>query len=370
MGRLGRSAVVALSLVMGFTARISTAQDYQSNATTGSTGVTLGTPIFPDRGGRGYGNSNQIYRENSDRDWDGLSNRYSDGQSGGYDYSRKPNDELPCPPGHDDLPLPTARASIWGHDRNKPFTVDYIFLPRSDVDDPSTDMMMHEIGLTYMFRIPFGDRWLFTFRPFFDIMFLSGPGGAAGPQVPEQLYKVAVDIQADFKINEVFGVMIGLTPGFWTDFNSVSGDDFRLPVRILGTARLNEQLYVAAGLLYTDNIRRNLLPTGGVIWDFADKWRLELMYPRSRIVYKFHEELQFYGVVERAGDTWNIRENGINEDFEYRDVRISIGAQVDVWERASFFVETGVAIARKLRFDVQPERDVSSSFVLRTGVKF
>lgn len=274
-------------------------------------------------------------------------------------------DELPPPV---ELPPPGAHAEIAAV-RERPFVVDYIYLGESDVDFPATDVRMSELGMSYQARLPLHERFQLTLRPFFDVMFLKGPGGPT-PILPPQLYKVAIDLQGDIPITARFGLSLGITPGMWTDFDRVNGSDFRLPARALVTARVNDRLAVAAGVLYTDNIRRNLLPAVGLFWSITDRTRLELLFPRSRVVYKIHEEWEVYAAAERGGDTYNISAVNQDENFEYRDYRVMLGTQIDAFERFSFFAEAGVAFARKFRFDIQPEANIDSTFLVRVGTRF
>lgn len=283
--------------------------------------------------------------------------------------------ELPVP-GGDPLPLPTPAVPRVGGPSlvrrpadDQRFAVDYVYLATADVEDPATDVTFHEIGMVYTHRWPIGPRFRMTFRPLFDVLFLDGPRGP-GVDLPEELYKVAIDVQGDFQITETLGISLGITPGFWSDFQSASGDDFRLPARVLGTYQVGNALKIAAGAVYTDNIRRNILPAGGVIWQIDDRLKLEALLPRSRLVYNLHSEWAIYAVVERSDTTWDIKTVYGEEQFEYRDWRVMLGTQVDTFERFSFFVEVGAAFDRRFRFDIQPTMDIDDDFVLRTGIRF
>lgn len=278
-------------------------------------------------------------------------------------------DELP-PPLDQGLPLPSYHKinRLQGGKPN-PLTVDYIFIGRAGMDSPATNVKMSEIGVLYEHHWPYRDRFLFTFRPVADILFLSGPGGDA-PELPPQLYKIALDIQADVQITPRLGLSLGVTPGLWTDFMRVTGDDIRIPARLLGTAALWDGLFIAGGVVWTDNFYRNVLPGIGVIWDVNDRTRLELLWPRSKIGYRITEEFELYGIFERGGNTYNIRANEIDEDFQYRDLRLMLGVKSDHWSRVSLFAEAGVAFDRKMRFEVQPDFDVKRAFLFRVGARF
>ncbi len=102
-----------------------------------------------------------------------------------------------------------------------------------------------------------------------------------------------------------------------------------------------------------------------------DAWRLELLFPRSRLVFKPNDRFQAYGLVERGGDTWHIREfPGVDEQFEYRDIRLMGGVQIPLFERMQLFGEVGASINRQFRFEVQPGRKVGDALVVRAGLRF
>lgn len=310
------------------------------------------------------------------REWDAAGYRdgtrpHSESMTYFHDVARS-YDELPPP--QEDLPLPRyERLARMEREHPKPFTIDMVFIGRSGVEDPATNVKMFDVGMMYQFRIPLFDRFLFTIRPMGDVLFLSGPGGTA-PVLPEQLYKTAFDFQFDFRINDTWGISLGATPGLWTDFIVVDGSSFRLPARALATYRFSDTLFIAGGLYYTDNFYRNLWPAIGVIWDVYPKTRLELVFPRGRAIYNITDQWNVYGVFERGGDTYSIRTElptgFTNEKFQYRDYRFMLGTEVTAWERVAMLVELGVAFDRLFRFEYQSQWDINAGFLVRAGVRF
>lgn len=276
------------------------------------------------------------------------------------------------PPTGEELPVPDFARLDQGPPASqfsRPLHVHYTLIGRAGVDGPATAVKMNQIGVNYQMRFAGAGRFSWGVKPFFDVLFLSGPV-SEDPILPAQLYKVGADVQADYAFNEQWGIAGGISPGFWTDFASLSGDDIRIPTRLMVTYRPMNNLRLVGGLIYTDNFRNNLLPFIGGSWDVTDRWTVELLGPRFRAIYKLHEELQFYGAFERGGDTYNLRTRGQDEDFEYRDFRVMLGTQVDIWQPASLFAEVGFAFDRRFRFEIQTERNINTAFVLRAGARF
>jgi hypothetical protein len=281
-------------------------------------------------------------------------------------------DELPAPV--EELPVPRyERLARMEGEHPKPWTFDMVFIPQSNMDEPSTNVEMFQVGGTFAARIPFYERFLFTVKPVGNVLFLAGPGGPA-PVLPPQLYTTAIDLQLDYRLNEKWGFSLGFTPGLWTDYVRVESDSFRFPCRVLATYRWSDTLFFAGGIIYTDNYYRNLYPGIGVIWDFMERSRLELLFPRSRYVYSLMDSWQVYFAVERGGDTYAITtvltDDIVNEKMQYRDYRIMLGTEVSVWTRATILAEVGWVFYRKFRLEDQPDRDIDSQFIVRAGVRF
>ena len=293
------------------------------------------------------------------------------GGGGGERYTAFQFDDSLPPP---DLGLPAPGYDAIGRGgiaprQTQPFGFDYTFLSSADVEGPDGDLAMHQANIFFEGHLPLGENFLVTLRPTADALFLSGPTGL-DPAFPETLYQVYLDAQFDWRLTDRVGLTVAVTPGLWTDFSSVGGDDFRLPARVFLTFRFSEDLFVAAGVVYTDNIRRNLLPGVGLLWRINERWKVELLYPRSRLVYIWHENLHFYFVAQRGGTTYAIDEILGEEQIEYRDLRFLGGVEFSGWDRATWFVEAGAATLRKFRFERQRDVDIDTSFLVRAGVRF
>lgn len=282
----------------------------------------------------------------------------------------------------EDLPAPDPMTPLPSYGRlsrdlapkPKPFAVDAVFMSNARMRGYDTYVRMSQVGFNYQARFPIRERGFFTIRPLADILFLDGPGDPF--VLPAQLYKVAFDFQTDFQFNDQLGLSVGTTPGLWTDFVKLENDAFRMPFRVLGTIRAADNIFFAGGILYTDNIRRNLFPAGGVIWEASDKLRIELLFPRTRFVYKVFDFLEVYFVGEGYGGTWSIRTNIAgnlyNDEVLYHDYRLMFGTQVDYFQRVSLFVELGGVVDRRFVFSnlLQPNTNVNDAFILRCGVRF
>jgi hypothetical protein len=273
-------------------------------------------------------------------------------------------DELPAGPACDTPPSQYAAPP------NRPFRLDYTYLGPAGVNNNAGgDIHMNELGVRYQFKTPVGDYFTLRATPMFDVLFLTGPS-MGDPDLPPQVYKIAVDLEGSIPIGDRYSVVLGLTPGIWSDLHEIHGNDFRLPARALLAYKVNDALYVSGGLLYTANYYHALLPTFGFIWDVNDRVRAELIWPKGRVIYKLHDDIQFYGALEGGGDTWEIHQDDQTGRFQYRDLRFYVGSEISTWKRASFFVETGLAFNRRVRVSFEEDRNLGTAYFLRLGTKF
>jgi hypothetical protein len=246
--------------------------------------------------------------------------------------------------------------------------VDYTLLGRGGVRAPNGGaLLMQEFSGRWQMKMPLGPSASLRLQPFANITFLNGPGGTA-LQLPSQLYKLAVDAEYDYRVGENWQLSFAVTPGFWTDLNTLAG--FRLPARVLAAYRVHEGLYFGAGLIYTANYYRALLPTVGILWDISDRLRLEMVAPRGRLIYMLHEDIQFYTGLEGGGDTYTIKSLGERAQFQYRDLRFLVGGEFAATKRASLLLEAGYAFNRRIRVDNQEDRNLSNGLFARIGARF
>ena len=55
-------------------------------------------------------------------------------------------------------------------------------------------------------------------------------------------------------------------------------------------------------------------------------WRLELLFPRTRVIRRLEDGLVVYGVFGLQGETYAVRSADMNDLMQYRDVRLGLGA--------------------------------------------
>ncbi len=247
-------------------------------------------------------------------------------------------------------------------------TVDFWAITQEHLSHSPSDLTQSQLTLAYDFRYPLGPL-TFGARPQLDIMFLSGPS-PPGPDLPPQAYGLSIALEGEFRVNDRFSVRAVVQPGIWTDFDHVTGNAFRVPAQVVGAFGVSRNLTLIGGVMYTAQPSLSLLPVVGAIWMPAPAWHLQLLFPQSRVTYHFEDGLNVYGVLGLQGETYSVRVDGSSDLFEYRDLRLGVGAEWDPLARLHLFFEAGVALWRHIDLSNEGSINVNSGLYLRVGGRF
>jgi hypothetical protein len=262
------------------------------------------------------------------------------------------------------LPPPAGSPAV----DTPPLLFDYWAIGQQHLVHSPSQITMSEMSIGYDFRYPIGPFTLGA-RPQFEVMFLSGPT-APGPNLPPQTYGLSVALEAEYRLNQQFSMRAMITPGLYTDFNTVNGHAFRLPAQLIGDYALSPRLVLVGGVMYTAQPSMSILPVAGAVWTPRDEWRLELLFPQTRVIRHLPEGLDVYGTFGLQGETYAIRQLGENDVMQYRDVRLGLGAEWNTPLRLHIFIEAGVALFRRLDLENQPSSNIDSGLYLRVGGQF
>jgi hypothetical protein len=200
-------------------------------------------------------------------------------------------------------------------------------------------------------------------------MFLSGPT-PPGPNLPPQVYGLSVALEAEFRVDQRFSIRAQTQPGIFTDFDHVNGNSFRIPTQVTGAFALSNDLILVGGVMYTAQPSLAVLPVAGVIWCPAPPWRLQLMFPQTRVIYHVEDGLNVYGVLGLQGETYSVRVDGFSDLLQYRDVRLGFGAEWATPIKLHLFLEAGLAFWRRLDLTNAGNSDVNSGLYIRVGGRF
>jgi hypothetical protein len=249
-----------------------------------------------------------------------------------------------------------------------PLLVDFWAIGQHHVGSTPSNLAMSELSIAYDFRYPIGPVTLGA-RPLFEVMFLSGPT-PPGPDLPPQVYALAVALEGEFRIDQRFSIRASITPGIYTDFHNVSIHAFRLPAELVAAYALTPEVVLVGGVMYTAQPSLSVLPVAGVVWTPEPQWRLELLFPRTRVIHHFLDGLNVYGTIGLYGETFAVHDPILGNDlYQYRDVRLGFGAEWDTRVRLHLFFEAGLSFWRRLEVE-GVGTSVDPGVYLRVGGRF
>jgi hypothetical protein len=236
------------------------------------------------------------------------------------------------------------------------------------------------LGVTYLktsttVAVPLGSfQNLLLVTPGFEVGLIDA---ASTVDIPNQLYHADVDFMWRKELTERWGAMIGVTPGYSSDFQSSTG---AIRIRGRGFATwewVPDQLTLLVGAVYLDRNDLPLLPGVGLTWTPTPDWRLELMFPRPKLAYRIefvpgeHEQwVHLSGHL--GGRTWAVeRIGGGADELTLRDFGLTLG-----WERivdggGGVFAEVGWSFGREMEYESVPfTQSFDDAVFLRGGITF
>jgi hypothetical protein len=209
------------------------------------------------------------------------------------------------------------------------------------------------------------------------------PGIAAhtlnGPlttDLPPSLYDAWLELRWLKKLNDRWLLDLVITPSYFTDFENKSVDAFRLPGRAIALWNATDELQLAFGFIYFDREDLKAFPAAGLIWTPNDDYKVELLFPRPRVMRKLSEDdcqtRWIYAGGEFGGGSWAInRTDGTGDIVTYSVLRFLVGYEVKKKDGFSPRVEAGYLFNRSIEYKSGVgDYDPDSAIMLRFGGSF
>ena len=217
-------------------------------------------------------------------------------------------------------------------------------------------------------RIPF-----LSLTPNYQVTFLNGPDQT---DVPGTLHRASLTFMGFLPISKKWVGQAIVTPGIATDYDNMSSQAFRTTGMAFLIYMPSPQLQWMFGVIYLDREDVSLLPAAGLTWNPDERTRLELIFPRPRImkkIYDYGDRSQWYYLAaEFGGGSWAVeRTSGANDVVTLRDYRLLAGMEYKMPEDRSWYWEVGLVLGREIEYvsgigDYRQDPTV----ILRTGITF
>jgi hypothetical protein len=214
--------------------------------------------------------------------------------------------------------------------------------------------------------------WPTLLTPGFGIHMFDGPTTS---DVPSTVYDLYLDIRWMKQLTPGVGIELGLTPGWYSDFQQSDGDAFRMGARAVGAFTCTPEIQAVAGLAFLDRFDVSILPVGGVIWMPSPDRRYELLIPRPKAAWRLDEGCEFgrwvYIAGEFGGGMWAIeRANGREDQMVYRDYRLVLGLERTTCDGLYTRIEAGYVFGRKIEYNSGRENELDPTLMVRGEVAF
>jgi hypothetical protein len=258
-------------------------------------------------------------------------------------------------------------------------SLQYLWGSRADLDDvPGTSMAQHEVGMLAQYPIYGTDESRLTtgvrFR--WNLFDFDGPGLLGEDTL--DLYRVQIPLNYWHSFNDQWKLWASVEPGLFSDFESVTSDDFATSALLVAAYEWRPEWTVSFGGYYSRDLGDDgVLPVLGVIWRPNPHWNLSATFPRFRIAYAPDDRMFFDVTLRPGGSGWNIEtEDGRELDLEYKSWRISLGVERIISERFGklyAFGEVGTGLGQELILEDDGhevfDTDMGAIATLSTGLR-
>jgi len=200
------------------------------------------------------------------------------------------------------------------------------------------------------------------------VHFISGP---VQTDLPPRVYDFSVGFPYHGVIGDAWSYDLTFRMGWYSDFEGSAREGIRFPSHAVVYRRTSDWWQWALGLEYLDRDDVALLPVFGALWTPSEDWRIEAVFPKPLIAYRFGGRRWTYLASEMGGGTWDIeRVWGAEDVFTYRDFRLLLGVQ-GPGEGHDRIFEIGYVFSRHLEYrSGSPDFKPPDTILLRSVFRY
>lgn len=212
-----------------------------------------------------------------------------------------------------------------------------------------------------------------TLAPSFQVDFLNGP---TRTDLPPQLFNLGVELRMAKPLTERTSYELAVRPAVFSDFEAGGSAAARVTGRGIGFYTWSQQTQLVFGLVFLGRKDVPLLPVIGVIHIPRGDWRLELVFPRPRILklISHDNEKEKWGYLsgEFGGGSWAVARPGRPNDVAtLSDLRLILGFENRYANGRSWYFEVGLVFDRQLEFETGPgDFDPDTTGMIRAGIVY
>lgn len=233
------------------------------------------------------------------------------------------------------------------------------------------DLGITDLDTRLTLYFPYVEGLLIT--PGFSAHALNGP---VSTDLPATLYDNWLEFRWLKKWNDRWSSDIAISPSLYTDYDNLSSDAFRITGRAIALYTASPEWQWAFGAIYLDREDIKAMPAAGAIWTPNEDYKVELLFPRPRIMRKLASDEDrtrwAYLGGEFGGNTYAIERPGMVRDVvTYSVLRMYLGYEVKRTRGFSPRIELGWSFNRSLEYQSGiGDMDLPSTAMLRIGCGF
>ena len=192
-----------------------------------------------------------------------------------------------------------------------------------------------------------------------------------GLDLPQQVGALAADVQWVHRWMNGLAVQVEAWPGFYSDFEDLSGEDVFVPFEVAGVYAVNVNLAALAGARIYPDFDQTLVPHAGLRYALGNNLLLDLFYPDSRITFSPNETCDLYaGLGFRNYLEYQLEEGDPRNRLLLDEDRVYVGIDKAVSDQLQVMLQVGQVFNREIDFDSGTEAggDVGDALFVRVGL--
>ena len=211
-----------------------------------------------------------------------------------------------------------------------------------------------------------------TMAPGVALHLWDGPGTL---DLPPRVYDLYLDLAWRFYNRDGFGIAGGITPGFYGDIEQFDGNMFQLTGWLLGDWTLSDEWSLVGGLAYVRQLQSHLLPIGGAIWRPTPDLRMDLVFPRPRLAWRWFQapdrDVWLYLAGIFGGGAWSVESGaGTSVLVQYSDLRLTFGAEIAHLRGRVAAIEAGYVFSRDISVESVSLATPNSTVFLQASLSY
>lgn len=198
---------------------------------------------------------------------------------------------------------------------------------------------------------------------------------SAGVELPDQLVALLLELNWVRRSAEGRALQVTIAPGIYSDIEEIEVNSLFVPISVTHIWTWNPSVSALLGVAVRPDFEVPVLPLAGIVWSASNAMRLEILFPRSRLVVLFNEEWSAEIGAEWSSRTYRLKEKGPfdRDKLSIEQLEYWIGVWRQMTDRLRLGVSAGEIKSREFEFDDRTDFfgkafDVDDSYFVRLAL--